>query len=110
MTEREGRRRNDAGVAVPFVTDAEFALFQRLIHEEAGIMLAPHKRTLLANRLSRRLRELGLANLSAYYRRIKKDGSAELRRLLDLVSTNETKFFREPSQVEPAPTSPGDGT
>ncbi|MFW6201504.1 MAG: CheR family methyltransferase [Gemmatimonadota bacterium] len=83
----------------PTVTDAEFALFQRLIHEEAGILLAPHKKALLANRLARRLRELGLRTLSAYYRRIKTDGEAERQRLLDAITTNETQFFREPHQL-----------
>jgi len=77
------------------VSDSDFALFQRLIEKEAGIFLAPVKKSLLVGRLSRRLRELGLTKLRDYYKRVLID-PAELIRMIDCISTNETQFFREP--------------
>ena len=81
------------------VGDRDFARFQALIHREAGIWLAPVKRALLAGRLARRLRELGLASFGEYYQRVEAD-PAELVRMLDRVTTNETHFFREPRHFD----------
>lgn len=81
------------------VTDADFALFQRLLEKETGIYLAPAKKALLIGRLSRRLRELGLGNLRKYYKRVLSD-PAERVRMIDCISTNETQFFREPVHFE----------
>src|SRR5271169_186320 len=81
------------------VTDADFALFQRLIEKRTGIFLAPIKKTLLIGRLARRLRELGLPNMHKYYKRVLAD-PAELTRMVDCISTNETQFFREPLHFE----------
>jgi chemotaxis protein methyltransferase CheR len=81
------------------VSDADFARFQGLIHRVAGIHLAPCKKALLAGRLSRRMRELGVPTLSAYYRRVQGD-PGELTRMLDAISTNETHFFREPAHFD----------
>ena len=82
------------------VSDEEFALFQRLIHREAGIYLAPIKRALLGARLSKRIRQLGLGSFSGYFRYVKDAGEEERRHLFDAISTNETSFFREPAQFE----------
>ena len=54
-------------VTVEPITDKEFALFQALIHRVAGIHLAPVKRDLLVNRLSPRMRELGITTFGEYY-------------------------------------------
>ena len=91
--------RGDVNLALP--TDREFALFQALVHREAGIFLGDAKRQLLAGRLAPRLRELGLRSLGEYYSRLVEDREGvELMRLLDLVSTNETSFFRENAHFE----------
>ncbi len=78
----------------------EFALFQRLIREDTGIFLGEAKRELLVNRLAPRLRELGLATFEDYYQRIEGGDEEERIRMLDRVSTNETRFFREPRHFE----------
>lgn len=85
---------------LPAITDAEFGLFQTLIEREAGIHLGPAKRALLVGRLMRRLREVGARSFGEYYRRVEDGGEAELTRLLDLITTNETQFFREPRHFE----------
>jgi chemotaxis protein methyltransferase CheR len=86
--------------AIRPITNQEFALFQALIHREAGICLSPAKKTLLVGRLTRRLRDMGLNSFEAYYRRVVERGEEELARLLDCICTNETHFFREPPQFE----------
>ncbi|HLG17968.1 MAG TPA: protein-glutamate O-methyltransferase CheR [Blastocatellia bacterium] len=80
------------------ITDKEFALFQGLIHREAGIYLSQVKKALLVGRLTRRLRELGLRTFGAYYRRVVEEDGGERARMLDCICTNETHFFREPQQ------------
>ncbi len=84
--------------ATPPPNDREFALFQRLIREEAGISLGPAKKDLLVARLQKRLRALGVPSFKAYYARVV-DDAAERVRMLDCVATNETHFFREPQQL-----------
>ena len=81
------------------ITDQEFALLQQLIQREAGIYLAPVKRDLLVARLGRRLRELGIRSFGAYHRLVRRDPD-ELGEMLDRISTNETRYFREPSQFD----------
>jgi chemotaxis protein methyltransferase CheR len=83
------------------ITDHEFGLFRTLVHRETGIQLTEAKRPLLVGRLARRLRELRLDSFAAYYRRLTREGDeAERIRMIDLISTNETRFFREPKQFE----------
>jgi chemotaxis protein methyltransferase CheR len=81
------------------ITAHEFGLFQALIQGGTGIQLPEIKRPLLVGRLSRRLRELRLSTFGDYYARVVADPS-ELACMFDLVSTNETRFFREPKQFE----------
>jgi hypothetical protein len=49
------------------MSDADFAAFAKLIHAKTGIVINDAKRSMLVSRLSRRLRDLGLA-ISASYR------------------------------------------
>ncbi len=54
----------------PSTTSMEVRDFHRLrdlIHRETGIWLRDGKQVMLASRLSRRLRELGLASFAEYY-------------------------------------------
>jgi chemotaxis protein methyltransferase CheR len=79
------------------ITDQEFGLFQSLIYQQVGIKLEQQKKTLLVSRLGKRLRDLELSSYQAYYDRVNsKGGEEELTRLVDLISTNKTDFFREP--------------
>jgi chemotaxis protein methyltransferase CheR len=84
---------------VPVLSDREFEGFQGFIHREAGIWLGPAKKALLVGRLGRRVRELRLESFGAY-RRVAETDAAERVHLLDCITTNETRFFREPRQFE----------
>lgn len=83
--------------AAPAVGDAEFAFFRDLIHARTGIALKDCKRSLVAARLARRLRELGLDSFSDYRRFL--EGSdpsgTELGLMINCITTNKTSFFRE---------------
>jgi chemotaxis protein methyltransferase CheR len=83
------------------ITADEFRRFRTLIYDESGISLSEQKQTLLASRLSKRLRDLNLTTFSEYYARVTKDPSSEeFTRMLDLISTNKTDFFREPKHFD----------
>jgi len=84
------------------LTEDEFRNFARLIYEESGIFLKDAKITLLSNRLRKRLKALNLDEFAQYYDYITslKDKTKELEALLDVVSTNETYFFRNERQFE----------
>ena len=79
------------------ITRSEFAAFQRLIQDEAGIFLSDVMKALLVGRLARRLRDLGLTTFGAYLDRVRED-EGERVRMVDSICTNETQFFREPRQ------------
>jgi chemotaxis protein methyltransferase CheR len=67
-----------------------------LIHRESGIHLPPEKEQLLLNRLRKRLQALQITDTKKYLEIIEVDASGEeLRRLLDVISTNVTHFYRE---------------
>ncbi len=77
-------------------SDKEFYLFQQLILKRLGIFLPLQKKALLTNRLWKRLREYDLHSFEDYYRFIiGSNGKAELNVALELITTNETYFFRE---------------
>ena len=83
------------------VSPAVFQKFQKLIYSETGIWLGSSKTALLCGRLFRRLRELGIASLEIYYERVAGPEQHEERaRMIDAITTNETRFFREPRQFE----------
>jgi chemotaxis protein methyltransferase CheR len=83
------------------ITDQEFALFQRLIYKIAGINLSDAKKVLLVGRLQKRLRHHMLDSFSEYYRMLSAGKHPEeLQIMVDLLTTNETYFFREPKHFD----------
>ena len=83
------------------ITQQEFVLFQRLIYKIAGISLSDAKQVLLVGRLSKRLKQYGLSTFAEYYRMLASgDNPEELQTMVDLLTTNETYFFREPTHFD----------
>ncbi|MFW6457649.1 MAG: CheR family methyltransferase [Planctomycetota bacterium] len=81
--------------------DAVFNRYRRVIREKAGISLSDKKRALVRGRVSKRMRALGIDDFGSYLDRVEEDSSqAELTELLDAISTNVTRFFREPEHFE----------
>ncbi len=78
------------------ITADEYEQFRSLVYEESGISLGDNKKSLIVSRLSKRLRQLGLERFGDYYDQVAADrGGEEFTRMLDLISTNKTDFFRE---------------
>jgi chemotaxis protein methyltransferase CheR len=85
------------------LTNQEFILLRDFIYEKTGIYFAENKVYLLESRLTGRLSELGLSSFEEYYYSLKYGGpktDQELTSLFDLVTTNETSFFRNPPQLD----------
>jgi chemotaxis protein methyltransferase CheR len=76
-------------------------MFADLIREHSGLDFVESSRFLLERRLSRRIRELELGSFAAYHYRIRNssNGFDEFPNLIDELTTNETYFFREYSQL-----------
>lgn len=83
------------------ITDAEFAQFQRFIFESAGITMAIAKKALVTGRLSKRLAAHGLETFGEYFKLLASgQHPAEVQMAVDLLTTNETYFFREIKHFE----------
>ncbi|WP_295990926.1 protein-glutamate O-methyltransferase CheR [Rugamonas sp.] len=79
------------------LTDREFSQFQRFIYDAAGIFMANGKQALVSGRLAKRLAHYQLASYGDYLRLLQsRDQADELQMAVDLLTTNETYFFREP--------------
>ncbi|MCK4797298.1 MAG: protein-glutamate O-methyltransferase CheR [Spirochaetes bacterium] len=75
------------------LNDIYFKKFRDLIYNASGINFTNINRPILESRLKERLRKIKINTIEKYYQLIINDDK-ELRNLLDLVTTNLTKFFR----------------
>jgi chemotaxis protein methyltransferase CheR len=83
------------------MTAEEFTLIRDFIHERSGIFFAENKMYLVKNRLSKRMADLQIKTVRDYFYHVKYDLSMnEFHRLMDLVTTNETSFFRNEPQLQ----------
>ena len=89
-----------SGHEFPF-TAADFRTIVEIVYERSGIVLAAHKRDMTYSRLVRRVRTLGLRSFSDYCALLQgKDGAKEIGFLINAITTNLTKFFREPHHFD----------
>lgn len=79
-----------------------FARLSAFIHDYSGIKMPSNKRTMLEGRLRRRMRARRMASLNEYCRFLFDDGGLEVEtvHLIDVVTTNKTEFFREPTHFD----------
>jgi len=80
--------------------DRDFRRVCELIHQRAGIALAPAKRDMVYGRLSRRLRALGMTSFQQYLDALERDGGDEWEAFTNALTTNLTAFFREPHHFD----------
>lgn len=84
----------------PFdLTDREFRQFRELIYRIAGINLSDTKKPLVTGRLTKRVRQHGYQSFSTYFETLMQDKD-ELQIAVDLLTTNETYFFRESKHMD----------
>ncbi len=77
------------------LSDKEFQQFRGMIFEIAGISMSEAKKPLVSGRLAKRIRQHGLPSYGDYFSLLMRE-RAELQVAVDLLTTNETYFFREP--------------
>lgn len=83
------------------LSEQSFGVVADVFHRVSGIKLVPAKRQLVIGRLQKLATERGLANLDDYVEQVIKGGDqAELVKVVDRLTTNETYFFREPAHFE----------
>lgn len=84
------------------ISDEEFLLIRDFIYQQCGIFIAENRKYLVENRLSNRIKELNLKSYNEYYNFLRFDANKrqELNKLFEVVTTNETSFFRNPPQLE----------
>jgi chemotaxis protein methyltransferase CheR len=82
-------------------TASDFRKIAALVHGEAGIVLAEGKANLVYSRLAKRLRAIGLRSFRDYCALIEsEDGAGERIAMISAMTTNVTKFFREPHHFD----------
>lgn len=83
------------------ISAEEFRLFQSWVARELGIQLNESKTSLIRGRLHVRLRRLNLRSFREYFDLVSQPGSGDEReQMIDLLTTHETRFFREPTHFE----------
>jgi chemotaxis protein methyltransferase CheR len=98
MTDAVAASRSGSSTA-PVLDEQEFVLFQRLMYREAGVTLPSSKKALVSGRLTKRLRACNCTSFTDYHRMLSHNG-AERQLAIELLTTNETYFFREPKHFE----------
>ncbi|PWB82593.1 MAG: chemotaxis protein [Methylocystaceae bacterium] len=79
------------------LTQDDFRRIAAMLHEDAGIYLPESKATLVYSRLAKRLRALGLECFRDYCALVAAEsGLDERQKMLAALTTNVTRFFREP--------------
>ena len=85
----------------PILTDAELRLLQALVYQECGMHFDERRMHFMQDRLLKRLRECRVDSFYAYYRLlISAEGKAELAKLVENLTVNETSFFRHKAQLD----------
>lgn len=84
---------------MPTLTDKEFSHFRQWMFELSGVNLTEAKKPLVSGRLAKRLGQHALDSYGDYFKLIQSD-QTERQMALDLLTTNETYFFREPKHFE----------
>ncbi len=83
------------------LNDRDFYRLKDLVYRKCGINLNDNKKELLRARLGKRLRKSGIPTFNDYYCFLTEtDDGAELTQMLDSISTNLTRFFREEKHFE----------
>jgi chemotaxis protein methyltransferase CheR len=81
--------------------DDTYRRIRDLMHETVGLSFADNKKPLISSRLAQRVQRLGLDDFDDYLALIQgPDDGGEFQMAVDLLTTNETYFFREPAHFD----------
>jgi chemotaxis protein methyltransferase CheR len=83
------------------ISAKEYARIRAFLYKRVGIELGGNKQPLVMGRLCRRLDALGMSTYSEYFDAIEQETApGELQQAIDLLTTNETYFYREPRHFD----------
>lgn len=84
------------------MTDDDFIRLSSFVHSELGIKMPYPKKVMLQCRLQKRVRDLNMSSFSEYLEFVfsNEGRREEIVKMIDLVTTNKTDFFREPSHFD----------
>src|SRR3954453_22207660 len=83
------------------ISEPEYKLLQTLVYQECGMYFDERRAHFLQDRLQRRLKACRLHTFFSYYRLwTSREGRTELSALLEILTVNETSFFRNKPQLE----------
>lgn len=88
---------NPTNLAIAQVNDAQMSRYCDLIYRTTGIRIPTQKKTLMSNRIRRRLRELTLSSFDDYFQLLQslKPDHSEWDHFLQEITTHETYLFRD---------------
>ena len=78
---------------IEILNNDDYELFRKLIYDESGITFSDTNRSILDSRIKELLRQKNIETPKEYYAIVSKDPE-ELKVMLDSVTTNLTRFFR----------------
>jgi chemotaxis protein methyltransferase CheR len=85
---------------IPF-SDREFKRISDIMYEAAGLSYNDSKKSLIQSRLAPRIQKLGVEGFADYIAILEDESeAAEFQMAVDLLTTNETYFFREPKHYD----------
>ncbi|MCJ2089998.1 chemotaxis protein [Methylobacterium sp. E-005] len=85
--------------STPVVTDSDFVRFRDFFYRKTGIMFADNKRYFVDKRLQERMLASGQTQFRDYFNMIRFQASGEeFQTLVNLMTVNETYFYREEYQ------------
>jgi chemotaxis protein methyltransferase CheR len=88
-------------MAIITFSDAEFKQIGEIMYDAVGLSYNDSKKSLIQSRLAPRIMKLGLGGFADYIAILKDEAeAAEFQMAVDLLTTNETYFFREPKHYD----------
>ena len=83
------------------LSEAEFTKLSKFIYSQYGIKMPPEKKIMLQSRLQKRLRALSIYSFKEYIDYVfGSNNNEEVIHMMDVVSTNKTDFYREPTHFD----------
>ncbi|MBF0453309.1 MAG: protein-glutamate O-methyltransferase CheR [Magnetococcales bacterium] len=80
------------------ISEKEFELIRRFLHDHSGILINTGKEYLVENRLTVLMVQSGCENFEQLHEKLVKDSGGGLRaKVIDAMTTNETLWFRDAS-------------
>jgi chemotaxis protein methyltransferase CheR len=88
-------------VSIITFSDREFQRISDIMYQAAGLSFNDSKKSLIQSRLAPRIQRIGLASFGDYIALLEDESQAtEFQMAVDMLTTNETYFFREPKHYD----------